>query len=113
MEALADFGTVNLLSFQRPHSAIYRVWYGASTRRRLQLATVLVALRSADRPRQSLARPAPATTRPSAAATRSCHGACAALAGWLATPGPVACCSSLSSATGTPGCVAWAVEHRR
>ena len=45
MEALADFGAVNLLGFQALTSAIYRVWYGAfDEAAALQLATVLVAL---------------------------------------------------------------------
>lgn len=45
MEALADFGAVNLLGYQTLTDAIYRVWYGAFDRAAaLQLATVLVAL---------------------------------------------------------------------
>lgn len=45
MEALADFGTVNLLGVQALTSAIYRVWYGAFDQAAaLQLATVLVGL---------------------------------------------------------------------
>ena len=45
MEALADFGAVNLLGYQALTDAIYRVWYGAFDRQAaLQLATVLVAL---------------------------------------------------------------------
>ncbi len=45
MEALADFGAVNLLGFQTLTSAIYRVWYGAFDQAAaLQLATVLVGL---------------------------------------------------------------------
>lgn len=45
MEALADFGTVDLLGVQALTSAIYRVWNGAfDTDAALQLATVLVAL---------------------------------------------------------------------
>lgn len=45
MEALADFGAVNLLGFQALTSAIYRVWYGAfDEAAALQLASVLVAL---------------------------------------------------------------------
>ena len=40
MEALADFGTVNLLGFQALTDAIYRVWYGAfDEAAALQLAT--------------------------------------------------------------------------
>ena len=45
MEALADFGVVNLLGYQALTDAIYRVWYGAFDQAAaLQLATVLVAL---------------------------------------------------------------------
>jgi iron(III) transport system permease protein len=45
MEALADFGAVDLLGVQAMTSAIYRVWYGAFDQdAALQLATVLVGL---------------------------------------------------------------------
>ena len=45
MEALADFGAVNLLGYQTLTDAIYRVWYGAfDTGAALQLASVLVGL---------------------------------------------------------------------
>ena len=45
MEALADFGTVDLLGVQALPSAIYRVWNGAFDQAAaLQLATVLVGL---------------------------------------------------------------------
>jgi iron(III) transport system permease protein len=45
MEALADFGTVDLLGIQALTSAIYRVWYGTFDQdAALQLATVLVTL---------------------------------------------------------------------
>jgi len=45
MEALADFGAVNLLNYRALTDAIYRVWYGAFDRRAaLQLATVLLGL---------------------------------------------------------------------
>jgi len=44
MEALADFGAVNLLNYRAMTDAIYRVWYGAFDRAAaLQLATVLVS----------------------------------------------------------------------
>jgi iron(III) transport system permease protein len=43
MEALADFGAVNLLNYRAMTDAIYRVWYGAFDRTAaLHLATVLV-----------------------------------------------------------------------
>ncbi len=45
MEALADFGTVDLLGLQALTSAIYRVWFGAFDQAAaLQLATVLVGI---------------------------------------------------------------------
>jgi iron(III) transport system permease protein len=45
MEALADFGTVDLLGIQALTSAVYRVWYGTFDQdSALQLATVLVGL---------------------------------------------------------------------
>ncbi|MGD9796689.1 MAG: ABC transporter permease [Acidimicrobiia bacterium] len=45
MEALADFGTVDLLGIQALTSAIYRVWYGTFDQdSALQLATILVGL---------------------------------------------------------------------
>ncbi|MDZ7676197.1 MAG: iron ABC transporter permease [Acidimicrobiales bacterium] len=45
MEALADFGAVDLLGVQALPAAIYRVWYGAFDQAAaLQLATVLVGL---------------------------------------------------------------------
>jgi iron(III) transport system permease protein len=44
MEALADFGAVNLLNYRAMTDAIYRVWYGTFDRAAaLQLATVLVS----------------------------------------------------------------------
>jgi len=45
MEALADFGAVNVLNYRALTDAIYRVWYGAFDQAAaLQLATVLVSL---------------------------------------------------------------------
>jgi iron(III) transport system permease protein len=45
MEALADFGAVNLLNYRAMTDAIYRVWYGAFDQAAaLQLATILVSL---------------------------------------------------------------------
>jgi iron(III) transport system permease protein len=45
MEALADFGAVNLLGFRALTDAIYRVWYGAFDRQAaLQLGTLLLGL---------------------------------------------------------------------
>ena len=90
MEALADFGTVDLLGVQALTSAIYRVWNGAfDEAAALQLATVLL------RPHASCCSPSsgccaggPATTRRSARATRSSPGRSAAGgAGSRASPG--------------------------
>jgi iron(III) transport system permease protein len=45
MEALADFGAVNLLNYRALTDAIYRVWYGAFDRRAaLQLGALLLGL---------------------------------------------------------------------
>ncbi len=45
MEALADFGTVNLLGLQTFTNAIYKVWFGAFDRdAALQLGTLLVSV---------------------------------------------------------------------
>jgi len=45
MEALADFGTVNLLGFETFTNAIYKVWFGAFDRdAALQLGTLLVSV---------------------------------------------------------------------
>jgi iron(III) transport system permease protein len=45
MEALADFGTVNLLGYRALPDAIYRLWYGAFDRSAaLQLGAVLLGL---------------------------------------------------------------------
>jgi iron(III) transport system permease protein len=110
MEALADFGTVNLLGIQALTSAIYRVWNGAFDQdAALQLATVLVvlaltvlvierALRGRARYHQALGRGdavVPVRLRP--------------VRGWLAT----ACCSALLLVVfGLPVAqlVAWSVE---
>ena len=72
MEALADFGAVNLLNYRALTDAIYRVWYGAFDQAAaLQLATVLVSLSLALVALEQLhARARGATTRRSPAATR-------------------------------------------
>ncbi|HEY8546403.1 MAG TPA: iron ABC transporter permease [Acidimicrobiales bacterium] len=76
MEALADFGAVDLLGVQALTSAIYRVWYGTFDQdSALQLATLLVglaltmvtierALRGRARYHQSLARGDAVVPRP-------------------------------------------------
>src|SRR3712207_8659114 len=70
MEALADFGTVNLLGFRAFTDAIYRIWYGAFDRQgALQLAAmllvlmlVMLALERASRRREGMS-PAPGRAR--------------------------------------------------
>ncbi len=76
MEALADFGTVDLLGLQALTSAVYRVWFGTFDQdAALQLATVLVglallmvtverALRGRARYHQALGRGDAVTPRP-------------------------------------------------
>ena len=68
MEALADFGTVDLLGVQALTSAIYRVWNGAFDQAAaLQLATVLLASPSSWSPSSGLLRgpgPLPPGARP-------------------------------------------------
>ncbi len=86
MEALADFGAVNLLGFQTLPSAIYRVWYGAFDQAAaLQLATVLVGLAltmvAIERLLRSRARYHQALTRGEAMVPRRLRGGRA----WLAT----------------------------
>ena len=45
MEAVADFGAVNLLNYRAMTDAIYRVWYGAFDQSAaMQLATILLGL---------------------------------------------------------------------
>ncbi len=91
MEALADFGTVDLLGVQALTSAIYRVWNGAFDRDAAgQLATVLVGLtlvlimiervlRGRARYEQSLARNDTIVPK----RLRGGRGLLAALPGWL------------------------------
>ena len=94
MEALADFGAVNLLGYRALTDAIYRVWYGAFDQvAALQLATVLVGLAlSPSWPSSGCCGAAPATTRRSAAATPSSRTGSAARPRALATALPVAAC---------------------
>ena len=84
MEALADFGAVNLLNYRAMTDAIYRVWYGAFDRAAaLQLATVLVSLtRRAGAARADAARPRPLPRR--AGARRGGRAAAAARAARMA-----------------------------
>ena len=85
MEALADFGAVNLLNYRAMTDAIYRVWYGAFDRdAALQLATVLISLTFllvvAERLLRGRARYQGALTRGEAVIPRRLHGWRAALA---------------------------------
>jgi iron(III) transport system permease protein len=91
MEALADFGAVNLLNYRAMTDAIYRVWYGAFDRAAaLQLATVLVTLTVSlvllERMLRGRARYHGALSRGEAVVPRRLHGPVA----WLATALPVA-----------------------
>lgn len=90
MEALADFGAVNLLGYQALTDAIYRVWYGAFDQQAaLQLATVLVALAllmvAAERVLRGRARYHQALARGDAVVPRPLRGR----RRWLATAAPV------------------------
>ncbi len=85
MEALADFGAVNLLGYRTLTDAIYRVWYGAfDEASALQLATVLVGLALlmvvAERVLRGRARYHQALHRGDAVVPRRLRGARAALA---------------------------------
>ena len=85
MEALADFGAVNLLGYRTLTDAIYRVWYGAfDEAAALQLASVLVSLALlmvvAERVLRGRARYHQALHRGDAVVPRRLHGASAAVA---------------------------------
>jgi len=113
MEALADFGVVDLLGVQALTSAIYRVWYGTFDQdAALQLATLLVglaltmvtierALRGRARYHQALGRGDAVTPRP--------------LTGWRRWAAPVPPAALLVLVFGLPVAqlVAWTVETVR
>ena len=85
MEALADFGAVNLLNYRAMTDAIYRVWYGTFDRdAALQLATVLISLTlslvALERLLRGRARYHGALARGEAVTPRRLHGWRAALA---------------------------------
>ena len=85
MEALADFGAVNLLNYRAMTDAIYRVWYGAFDQAAaLQLATILLSLSLAlialERLLRGRARYHGALARGEAVVPRRLHGPRAALA---------------------------------
>ena len=111
MEALADFGAVNLLGYQTLTDAIYRVWYGAfDEAAALQLASVLVSLALlmvvAERVLRGRARYHQALHRGDAVVPRRLHGPRAAA---RAAP-PRSCCSRSSSGCRSLQLVAWSVE---
>jgi iron(III) transport system permease protein len=88
MEALADFGAVNLLNYRAMTDAIYRVWYGAFDQAAaLQLATILLGLSLAlialERLLRGRARYHGALARGEAVIPRRLHGPRALLAGAL------------------------------
>jgi iron(III) transport system permease protein len=90
MEALADFGAVNLLGYRALTDAIYRVWYGTFDRAgALQLASVLVALSLSlvllERLLRGRARYHQALARGQAVEPRRLHGPAAWLAAGLPT----------------------------
>jgi iron(III) transport system permease protein len=90
MEALADFGAVNLLNYRALTDAIYRVWYGTFDQAAaLQLATVLVSLALllvvVERMLRGRARYQQALARGDAVEPRRLRGPLA----WLAAAGPV------------------------
>jgi iron(III) transport system permease protein len=90
MEALADFGAVNLLNYRALTDAIYRVWYGAFDQAAaLQLATVLVSLTLAlvalEQLMRGRRRYQQALARGDAVVPRRLRGPVA----WLAALGPV------------------------
>jgi iron(III) transport system permease protein len=91
MEALADFGAVNLLNYRAMTDAIYRVWYGAFDQAAaLQLATVLVTLTVSlvllERMLRGRARYHGALARGEAVVPRRLRGPAA----WLAAALPIA-----------------------
>ena len=110
MEALADFGAVNLLNYRALTDAIYRVWYGAFDQAAaLQLASVLVALtltlvaleqlmRGRRRYQQTLARG-------DAVTPRRLRGP----VGWLAAGGPLLLLAAVVAAP-VAQLVVWAVQ---
>jgi iron(III) transport system permease protein len=110
MEALADFGAVNLLNYRAMTDAIYRVWYGAFDRTAaLQLATILVSLTltlvAVERLLRGRARYHGALVRGEAVVPRRLRGVRAVLAALLP-------CALLVVVVGLPvgQLVAWSVD---
>jgi iron(III) transport system permease protein len=90
MEAMADFGAVNLLNYRALTDAIYRVWYGTFDQAAaLQLATVLVSLTLAlvalEQLSRGRARYHQALARGDAVQPRRLPG----VVGWMAALGPL------------------------
>ena len=103
MEALADFGAVNLLNYRALTDAIYRVWYGAFDQAAaLQLATVLVSLALAlvalERLLRGRARYHQALARGDAVVPRRLRGPAA----WLAAALPLLLLALVVVAPGGP-----------
>ena len=92
MEALADFGTVNLLGVRTFTDAIYRVWFNAFDREAaMQFATLLVSVTLAAAPaRAPGARAARASTTTPRAGTSCRRSGCTAPAAVAAVVGPLA-----------------------
>lgn len=110
MEALADFGTVDLLGIQALTSAIYRVWYGTFDQdSALQLATVLVGLAitmvTLERALRGRARYHQALGRGDAVVPRRLTG----WKRWVAPIGPVALLV-VAFALPVAQLVAWSIE---
>ncbi len=110
MEALADFGAVNLLGVETLTTAIYRVWYGAFDQAAaLQLATVLAGLAltmvALGRLLRGRGRYYQALGRGDAAVPRRLHGG----RGWLAAV-PGFALLAVIFAVPVAQLVAWSVE---
>jgi iron(III) transport system permease protein len=113
MEALADFGTVNLLGIRALTNAIYRVWNGAfDEASALQLATVLLTLTLAlvtiERLLRGRARYHQSLARGDAVAPQPLHG-------WRRWAAPVLPCALLAVVFVLPviQLLAWSTETIR
>jgi iron(III) transport system permease protein len=110
MEAMADFGAVNLLNYRALTDAIYRVWYGTFDQAAaLQLAMVLVSLTLAMVALEQLlrgrARYHQALARGDAVTPRRLRGALA----WLAPAAPLVLLAAVFAAP-IAQLVIWAVR---
>ena len=111
MEALADFGAVNLLDYRALTDAIYRVWYGTFDQAAaLQLATVLVDARArAGRARAARCAAAGATRRRSARGDAVVPRRLRGPAGWLAAVGPLVLLAAVVVVLPVAQLLVWAV----